>query len=79
MLGRSKSGIPYFEQVDVNNVQLASLPTPQCGTMPCGNFPSTLNNAPYLATQYWSENATSSFDVTHRYYQEQWQINGGAM
>ena len=41
--------------------------------------PSALPNSPFLASTYWNESATSSFDVTHRYYQEQWQINGGAM
>ena len=80
MLGRSRNGIPYFPQVDLKGNTLSTLPVPQCSGVPCGNFPAAgLANAPYLATQYWPENATSSFDVTHRYYQEQWQINGGAM
>ena len=78
-LGRSPNKIPYFEQVDVNGNPLSSLPSPQCSGAPCGNFPASLPNQPFFASQYWNESATSSFDVTHRYYQEQWQINGGAM
>ena len=79
--GKSKMGIPYFAQADYNGNELATLPVPICNGVPCGNFPAdgTIPNMPYLASIYWPENATSSFDSTHRYYQEQFQINGGAM
>ena len=65
--------------MDINGNVLSSLPSPACGTA-CGSFPAAgLPNAPYLASLYWNESTTSAFDVTHRYYQEQWQINSGAM
>ena len=79
MAGKSKMGIPYFEQVDVNGNVLGSLPPPLCSGLPCSQFPAAMNNTPFLASTYWAESTTSSFDVTHRYYQEQFQINGGAM
>ena len=74
-----QSTIPYFYQTDATGKVLSSLPAPLCSGVPCGNFTASIPNAPYLASTYWPEGATSSFDVTHRYYQEQWQINGGAM
>jgi len=83
MAGKSKDGIPYFQQVDINNNVYQSIPTPNCTTngvtSPCGAFPPTLPNAPFLASLYWPENVTCTFDVTHRWYQEQWQHNGGKM
>ena len=79
ILGRSPAGIPYFEQEDLSGKVLSTMPSPQCGGKPCGSFPASVPNKPFLASAYWPENATSSFDSTHRYYQEQFQINGGAM
>ena len=79
MAGKSRMGIPYFEQEDHTGTVMTSLPPPMCSGVPCGAFPASVPNKPYLASLYWPENATSSFDSTHRYYQEQFQINGGAM
>ena len=81
MAGKSGMGIPYFEQVDYNGSVFQNLTVPYCSGVPCGNFPidGVIPNSPYLASVYWPENATSSFDATHRYYQEQFEINGGAM
>lgn len=51
MAGKSKDGIPYFQQVDINNNVYKTIPSPNCTTngviSPCGTFPSTLPNAPF--------------------------------
>ncbi len=43
-----------------------------------GRFPTDLPNAPYRADKYAGVNQTTG-DAWHRYYQEQWQIDGGKM
>src|SRR5262249_12864304 len=42
------------------------------------NVPTTLGNAPFDISKYIPENQPT-YDMVHRFYQEQWQIHGGKM
>ena len=42
------------------------------------NVPTTLSNTPFDISKYIPENQPT-YDMVHRFYQEQWQIHGGKM
>ena len=75
--GIPKALLSYRPQVDFAGNVLATLP-------PCGNadvstcgFPSNLPNVPFEGSQYIPVDQTTTFDPTHAYYNEQFQLNGG--
>src|SRR5262249_17971136 len=69
-------------QVDKAGQPMASLPQPidtnQKPAAPDSRFPATLPVAPYDLAQYVAPNGKTG-DLVHRFYQEQYQIDGGKM
>src|SRR5713101_6307475 len=69
-------------QVDKNGEPYATLPQPLNTTfspaVPDPRFPADLANAPFDMTRFVNPNQQSG-DLVHRYYQEQYQIDGGKM
>lgn len=70
------------KQVDKNGVPYTTLPQPidnnQKPPAPDARFPANLPVAPFNAAQYVQPNDKTG-DLVHRYYQEQYQIDGGKM
>jgi len=69
-------------QVDKNGVPYATLPQPidnnQKPPAPDPRFPANLPVGPFDLTQYVAPDQKTG-DLVHRYYQEQYQIDGGKM
>jgi phospholipase C len=67
-------------QVDLNGVEYPTLPRVMNyrTQKPDTRFPEDLPNKPFLIDTYMSSDQ-KSVDLTHRFYQHQAQINGGAM
>jgi phospholipase C len=70
------------KQVDKNGEPYATLPQPLNTTfnpaVPDPRFPADLPNEPFDMTKFVNPNQQSG-DLVHRYYQEQYQIDGGKM
>ena len=70
------------KQVDKNGEPFATLPQPLNNSfnpaIPDPRFPADLPNGPFDATRFVGPNQTTG-DLVHRYYQEQYQIDGGKM
>ncbi|HEY4025612.1 MAG TPA: alkaline phosphatase family protein [Candidatus Dormibacteraeota bacterium] len=70
------------KQVDSNGQPYDALPQPINTTLkPAAadsRFPASLPNGPYDAAQYVPDDQMTG-DLVHRYYQEQYQIDGGKM
>lgn len=73
------SGVPdsLITQLDARDSAFGVLPPPK-GGYPAGSFPDSLPNKLFNMNQY-VRNAFKTPDVTHRWYQEQLQINHGHM
>ena len=73
---------PTTPQVDKDGVPYTSLPQPLntlfSPPVPDPRFPADLPVAPFDATRYVAPNQLTG-DMLHRYYQEQYQIDGGKM
>ena len=73
---------PTTPQVDKDGVPYTSLPQPLntlfSPPVPDPRFPADLPVAPFDATRYVGPNQLTG-DMVHRYYQEQYQIDGGKM
>jgi len=65
-------------QVDKSGAAYATLPQPLLAGKPDNRFPATLANGPFDANQYVPADQKTG-DLVHRYYQEQYQIDGGKM
>jgi LPXTG-motif cell wall-anchored protein len=69
-------------QVDKNGAVYATLPQPINSNLkppaPDSRFPATLPNKPFNIDQYVPLNQKTG-DLVHRFYQEQYQIDGGKM
>ncbi|MHB8625559.1 MAG: alkaline phosphatase family protein [Aggregatilineales bacterium] len=74
-LDNAKNAAP---QVDKNGTPYATLPQPLVGGKPDARFPANLANQPFDIDQYMAPDQISG-DLVHRFYQEQWQIDGGKM
>ena len=70
------------KQVDKSGKVLSTLPQPldnsKTPAIPDPRFPATMTVAPYDATQYVPPDQKTG-DMWHRFYQEQYQIDGGKM
>ena len=70
------------KQVDKNGEPYATLPQPLNTSfnpaVPDPRFPADLPNAPFDTAKFVGPNQTTG-DLVHRYYQEQYQIDGGKM
>ena len=73
---------PTMQQVDKDGAPYATLPQPLntdfSPAIADPRFPANMPVAPYDMTQYVGPNQLSG-DLVHRYYQEQYQIDGGKM
>jgi phospholipase C len=73
---------PTTPQVDKNGTPYTTLPQPLntsfSPSVPDPRFPADLPVAPFDTTQYVGPNQQTG-DLVHRYYQEQYQIDGGKM
>jgi len=71
-----------IKQVDKNGMPYTTLPQPidtnQKPPVPDPRFPANLPIAPFNTAQY-VQPTDKTGDLVHRYYQEQYQINGGKM
>ncbi len=74
-LDNAKNAAP---QVDKTGAAYATLPQPLVGGKPDARFPANLANQPFDIDQYMAPDQISG-DLVHRFYQEQWQIDGGKM
>jgi phospholipase C len=74
----NKTGTPLalLPQPLVNTVGNGEIPNPAAS--PDTRFPTALPNAPVNLTPYVPRTATTG-DLVHRFYNEQYQINGGRM
>jgi phospholipase C len=65
------------KQLDPSGVPYTTLPQVETALIEAGA--TNLPNAPYALDPYISTDTITSVDPVHRFYQEQMQINGGAM
>jgi phospholipase C len=65
-------------QVDKNNVVYPTLPQPLRSGQPDPRFPNNLANMPFDVSRFVAPSDMTG-DMVHRYYQEQFQIDGGKM
>jgi phospholipase C len=76
--GISDAGPTAIQQVDKNGKPYTTLPQPLLNGKPDSRFPANLPVKPFDAAQYVSPDLMTG-DLVHRYYQEQYQIDGGKM
>ncbi|GCE12840.1 acid phosphatase [Tengunoibacter tsumagoiensis] len=76
--GISNASQTALQQVDKNGQPYTTLPQPLLKGQPDPRFPANLPVKPFDATQYVSPDLMTG-DLVHRFYQEQYQIDGGKM
>src|SRR5215472_1408643 len=76
--GISNADPTSLQQVNKTGKPYASLPQPLNGGKPDARFPANLPVKPFDTSQYVSADQRTG-DLVHRFYQEQYQIDGGKM
>ena len=76
--GISQADPVALKQVTKDGKPYATLPQPLKGGKPDPRFPANMPVQPFNATKYVAPDLMTG-DLVHRYYQEQYQIDGGKM